>query len=79
MHRDNICMCMAHVCLMYVVVTVWGSVGMLVVYRPLLKIVFVNLGLVKYVLGLCKGCDGCCVFCLYCDEWSCGCSCVWEV
>ena len=25
---------------MYVVVTVWGSVGMFVVYRPLLKIVF---------------------------------------
>ena len=25
---------------------------------------------------LCKGCDGCCVFCLYCDAWSCKCSCM---
>ena len=23
-----------------------------------------------------KGCDGCCVFCLYCDVWSCRCSCM---
>ena len=25
---------------------------------------------------LCKGCNGCCVFCLYCDAWSCRCSCM---
>ena len=24
----------------------------------------------KYIVCLCKGCDGCCVFCLYCDAWS---------
>ena len=29
-----------YVCFMSVVVTVWGSVGMFVVLRPLLKIVF---------------------------------------
>ena len=28
----------------------------------------------KYVVCLCKGCDGCCVFCLYCDARRC-----WEV
>ena len=28
------------------------------------------------VVCLCKGCDGCCVFCLYCDTWSCRCSCM---
>ena len=55
---------------MSVVVTVWGSVRMFVVYRPLLKIVFFNLGMLKYVLCLCKGCDGCCVLCLNCDAWS---------
>ena len=27
----------------------------------------------KYVVCLCKKCDGCCVFCLYCDVWSCRC------
>ena len=25
---------------------------------------------------MCKGCDGCCVFCLYYDVWSCSCSCM---
>ena len=51
-----------HVCFMSVVVIVWGSVGMFVVYRPLLKIVFFSLGVLKYVVCLCKWCDGCCVF-----------------
>ena len=37
---------------MSVVVTVWGSVGMFVVQRPLLKIVFFNLGVLKYLLLL---------------------------
>ena len=31
MPRDNICMYMVHVCFMSVVVTMWGSVGMLAV------------------------------------------------
>ena len=61
---------------MSVVVTVCGSVGMFVVYRPLLKIVFFSLGVLKYVVCLCRGCDGCCVFCLYCETWSCRCSCM---
>ena len=60
-----------------VVVIVWESVGMFVVYRALLKIVFFySLGVLKYVLCFCKGCDGCCVFCLYCDAWRCRCSCM---
>ena len=40
MPRDTSCMYMAHGCFMSVVVTVWVSVVMFVVYRPLLKIVF---------------------------------------
>ena len=28
---------------------------------------------------LCRGCDGCCVFCLYCVTWSCRCSCMGRV
>ena len=65
---------------MSVVVTVWGSVGMFVVSRPLLKIVgFLSLGVLKYVVCLCRGCDGCCVFCLYCEAWSCRCSCMGSV
>ena len=36
--------------------------------------VFFCLGVLKYVVCLCRGCDGCCVFCLYCEAWSCRCS-----
>ena len=34
------------------------------------------LGVLKHVVCLCKGCDGCCVFHLYCDAWSCKYSCM---
>ena len=43
------------------------------------KIVFFSLGVLKYVVCLCMGCDGCCVFCLYCEAWSCRCSCMGSV
>ena len=33
----------------------------------------------KYVVCLCRECDGCCVFCLYCEAWSCMCSCMGSV
>ena len=64
---------------MSVVVTVWGSVRKFVVWRPLLKIVFFSLGVLKYVVCLCRGCNGCCVLCLYCEAWSCRCSCMGSV
>ena len=35
-----------------------------------------SLVVLRYVVCLCKGCDGCFVFCLYCDTWSCRCSCM---
>ena len=38
--------------------------------------VFKIFGVLKYVVCLCKGCDVCCVFCLYCDAWTCMCSCI---
>ena len=40
MPRDIRCVYMAHVGFMSFVVTVWGSVGMFVLYRAFLKIVF---------------------------------------
>ena len=49
MTRDNICMYIAHVCLY---VSCSDCVGMFVVYRPLLKIVFYSLGALKYVVCL---------------------------
>ena len=41
--------------------------------------VFFSLGVLKYGVCLCSGCDGCCVFCLYCEAWSCRCSCMGSV
>ena len=78
---DTIDICMWRMFVfMSVVVTVWGSVGMFVVWRPLLKIVFFSLGVWKYVVCLCKGCDGCCVFdCIVCNAWSCRCWCIGNV
>ena len=35
--------------------------------------------MLKYVVCLCSGGDGCCVFCLYCEAWSCRCSCMGSV
>ena len=45
----------------------------------LLPLVARCLGVLKYVVCLCRGCDGCCVFCLYCEAWSCRCSCMGSV
>ena len=41
--------------------------------------VFFCLGVLKYVVCLCRGCDGCCVFCLYCEVWNCRCPCMGSV
>ena len=35
-----------------------------------------SLGVLKCVVCLCRGYDGCCVFCLYCEACSCRCSCM---
>ena len=35
-----------------------------------------SLRVLKYVVCLCKGCDGSCLFCVYCEAWSCRCSCM---
>ena len=43
---------------------------------------FLSLGVLKYVVCLCRGCDGCCVLRLNCEAWSCRisrCSCIGSV
>ena len=40
---------------------------------------FFSPGVLRYVVCLCRGCDGCCVFCLYCEAWNCRCSCMGRV
>ena len=66
---ETIDVCIWHMFVfMSVVVTVLVSVGM-----------FFSLGVLKYVVCLCRRCDGCCVFCLYCEAWSCRCLCMRSV
>ena len=50
---------------MSVVVIVWGLWEWLVC-SVVKKSVF-SLAVLKYVVCLYKGCDGCCVLCLYCE------------
>ena len=38
-----------------------------------------SLGVLNNVVCLCSRCDGCCVLCLYCEAWSCRCSCMGSV
>ena len=44
---------------------IWGVAGVIEV--------------LKYVVCVCRGCEGCCVFCLNYEAWSCGCSCMGSV
>ena len=71
MHTVNRCMYMAHVCLYACCSDCVGVSGNVCCVMP-----GVCLGVLKYVVYLCKGCDGSCVFCLYCDAWSSRCSCM---
>ena len=38
-----------------------------------------SIEMLKYVMCLCRGCDGCGVLCLYCGAWSCMYSCMGSV
>ena len=57
-------------CFMSVVVTVWVSVGYLLSSGRVEDSVL-SLGMLKHVVCLCRGCDGCCVFYLHCETWRC--------
>ena len=63
-HRDNKCMYMSHVCF-YVCCFCVGVGGNICCVAAVVKVSVFSLGMLKYVVCLCKGCDGCCVFCLY--------------
>ena len=70
MPRDNRCMYIARCC------DCVGVCGNVCCVATVVKDSVFSLGVLKYVVCLCKWCDGCCVFCLYCDVWSCRCSCM---
>ena len=76
MPRDNRCMYMAHdyfhACCSDCVGVCWNVCCV----AAIVKDSVFSLGVLKYVVCLFKGCDGCCVFCLYCDALSCRYSCM---
>ena len=61
MPRDNICMYMAHVCF-YVCCSDCEGLWNVCCVAAVVKGSFLILGVLKYIVCLCKGCDGCCVF-----------------
>ena len=80
MPRDNRCRYMTHVCFYVCCSDCVGVCGNVCGVAAVVKnSVFFCLGVFKYVVCLCRGCDGCCVFCLYCEAWSCRCSCMGSV
>ena len=68
-------------CLLYVCCSdCVGVCGMFVVQQELLKIMGIfNLGVLKYGVCLCRGCDRWCAFRLNYQAWSCRCSCMGSV
>ena len=73
MPRDNRCVYMTHVCCSDCV----GVCGNVCCVSAIVKdSEILSLGVLKYVVYLCKGCDRCCIFSLYCEAWSCRCSCM---
>ena len=74
---DNRCMYMAHVCFYVGCSDCVGVCGNVCCIEAVVKdSVCFSFGVLKYVVCVCKGCDGCCLFCSYCEEWSCRCSCM---
>ena len=80
MPRDNRCMYMVHVCFYVCCSDCVGVCGNVCCVAAVVKNrVFYSFGVFKYGVCLCRGCDGCCVFCLYCEVWSCRYSCMGSV
>ena len=65
------CMYIAHVCFYICCSDCVGVCGNVCCVAAIVKDSVFSHGVLKYVACVCRGCDGCCVFCLYCDAWSC--------
>ena len=67
MPRDNRCMSMAHVCFYVCCSGCVGVCGNMCCIAAVVEDSGFSIGMLKYVVCLCKKCDGCCILCLYCD------------
>ena len=80
MLRDNRCMNMEHVCFYVCCGDCVGVCGKVCCVAAVVEnSFFLILVVLKYVVCLCRGCDGCCLLCLYCEASSCRCSCMGSV
>ena len=79
MLRDNRCMYMAHVCCYVCCSDCVGVCGNDCYVAAVVEDSVFSLGVLKYVVCLCRGCNGCYVFCLYYEVWNCRCSCMGSV
>ena len=61
MLRDNRCMYMAHVCFYVCCSDCVGVCGNVCCVAAVVKDSVFSLGVLKYVVCLCRVCDGCCV------------------
>ena len=65
---ETIDVCIWHMFVFYVCCSDCVDVrGNVCCVAAVVKDIVFNLGVLKYVVCLCKGCDEWCVFCLYCD------------
>ena len=65
MPRDNRSMYMTQVCFYVCCSDCVGVCGNVYCVVAVVKYCVFSLGMLNYVVCLCKGCDGCCVFSLY--------------
>ena len=77
MHRYIRCVNMAYVCFYVCCSDCVGVCGSVCCVSSVVEDRGFSLGVLKYVVCLCGGCDGCCVFCLF--SWSCRCLCMERV
>ena len=76
MPSENRCVYMAHVCFYVCCNDCMGVCGNVGCVSGVVKDSVFSLGMLKYVVCLCRGCD---VFCLNFETWSCRCSCMRSV
>ena len=76
MPRDKKCMYMAHVSFYVCCSDCVGVCGNVCCVAAVVENSVFSLVVLKYVVCLCRGCDGCCVFYLYFEAWSGRCSCM---
>ena len=73
---ETIDVCIWRMFVICLLLGLYGVCGNVCCVAAVVKDSVFSLGVLKYVVCLCKGCDGYCGLCLYCDAWSYRCVCM---